>query len=1197
MTLPSLQTFAKPHVNIGLGAVRVVYKLLLTVFAVFMLLPFDASGSSLPDFQTQRTEYSVTNAANPQDSTSQQSHSVTPANPVRGELRGDETKTCTVSLKADQFIKFRVEQHGISLQVTLFDPLGGEVIQMESPAGAYGPILFSAIAAMSGDYRIELKPIDGWALSHPYEIFIDEAREAEQQDQRQVAAERAFSEGGKHWKSHDQASAIRSYQAANDFWEKTKNYHWQAAIQYALSGVYRDSDNVQSETHLKETLRILDIETAPNDWRLKASTLNDLGALYLERGGQNIEKATNFLDQAFTLYHAHDDRRGQASSLNNLAKIQFRNGNLSGARELIYRALELRRAENDQPAINNLTNALGVIADRLGEPDEALKYAEQALEKWEALGPIKASDKRRVASVLNTLATASDKLGQSDQALDYYDRALATYNEKDPLRAVALDSMGELYVVLGNSTKAKECYDKALRILEDTGEPDVDIKAGLLVHLGQLSIASGDVSNGIKKFEEALSLNPPVARQTNILTNLAAALAMDRNYQKAMATYSRTLELQNGRPDQQRGQALTLQKRGEMYALLDRKDEALNDLRSALPLWRAVKDQRGEAATLNAIARVEQTRGNLLSALNSNADAIRIVESLRTNISSHQLRTTYFATHENYYELDVDLKMQLSKIVKRSEYLAAALESSEKARARVLLDALNEAGVGRSIASETSDPRFSSMIEQRLKLLSTLADKAQARTRFLNGPHSAEQIAHLDRELQELSDKSDELQSQIRKQNPKFAKLTKPEPATLRQIQEQLDDDTSLVEYALGEPRSYVWVINRDSIDGVELKPRSEIESYAIRFKEALSARGRNEQDEVPAQKLARVKNAESDRAEASKLLSEAVLAPIASKLTRKRLLIVTDGALQMLPFTALPNPKLIAGATSPTPLMIENHELISLPSASVMVLQRKELAQRKSAPYVVAVIADPVFGKNDERAINASKTKATANRPEKKDANIELTSTVAVSRLTRAIEDVGLGEIRRLPFAGREASAILNIAPSNQSFSAIGFKANRATLNDPKLTQYRMIHLATHGVMDPKNPELSGVLLSMLNEKGKEQNGYVGLSEIYNLNLPADLVVLSACETGTGKLIKGEGLIALTRGFMYAGAARLVASLWKVDDQATALLMASFYKQMLINKLQPAAALREAQRQLAQQKRWSNPHYWAGFVIQGEWR
>jgi CHAT domain-containing protein len=138
---------------------------------------------------------------------------------------------------------------------------------------------------------------------------------------------------------------------------------------------------------------------------------------------------------------------------------------------------------------------------------------------------------------------------------------------------------------------------------------------------------------------------------------------------------------------------------------------------------------------------------------------------------------------------------------------------------------------------------------------------------------------------------------------------------------------------------------------------------------------------------------------------------------------------------------------------------------------------------------------------------------------------------------------------------------------------------------------------MNLSRPELSGVLFSMVDEKGKPQNGYLGLNEIYNLNLPAEMVVLSACETGIGKQIRGEGLIALTRGFMNAGAERVVASLWKVDDRATAELMGEFYNEMFVRKLKPAAALRAAQLTLSRRPARRNPHFWAGFVVQGEWR
>jgi CHAT domain-containing protein len=192
---------------------------------------------------------------------------------------------------------------------------------------------------------------------------------------------------------------------------------------------------------------------------------------------------------------------------------------------------------------------------------------------------------------------------------------------------------------------------------------------------------------------------------------------------------------------------------------------------------------------------------------------------------------------------------------------------------------------------------------------------------------------------------------------------------------------------------------------------------------------------------------------------------------------------------------------------------------------------------------------------------------------------------------------ITRLVFSRQEAQAILSLAPRATSFAALDFKASRATAISGELSKYGIIHFATHGLLNNKHPELSGILLSMVDEKGRPQDGFLQLSDIYDLNLPADLVVLSACETGLGRTVNGEGLIGLTRGFMYAGAARIVASLWKVDDAATAALMEQFYREMLTNGLTPAAALRVAQRQISQQKRWRSPYYWAGFVLQGEWR
>jgi CHAT domain-containing protein len=206
-----------------------------------------------------------------------------------------------------------------------------------------------------------------------------------------------------------------------------------------------------------------------------------------------------------------------------------------------------------------------------------------------------------------------------------------------------------------------------------------------------------------------------------------------------------------------------------------------------------------------------------------------------------------------------------------------------------------------------------------------------------------------------------------------------------------------------------------------------------------------------------------------------------------------------------------------------------------------------------------------------------------------------------KALRDVNESEaeigLSSLPFTRREATSIVKLLPQRQRFLALDFKASKATATSPELSQYRIVHFATHGLLDSIRPELSGLVLSLVDEQGNPQDGFLQLHEVYNLNLPAELIVLSSCRTGLGKEIRGEGMVGLTRGFMYAGAARLVTSLWKVDDEATAELMKRFYTKMLGESERPASALRAAQIEMWRQKDWKSPFYWAAFTFQGEWR
>jgi CHAT domain-containing protein len=304
-------------------------------------------------------------------------------------------------------------------------------------------------------------------------------------------------------------------------------------------------------------------------------------------------------------------------------------------------------------------------------------------------------------------------------------------------------------------------------------------------------------------------------------------------------------------------------------------------------------------------------------------------------------------------------------------------------------------------------------------------------------------------------------------------------------------------------------------------------------------------------------------------------------------LLIVSDGILQYIPFAALPIPD---RSGDPIPLIVE-HEIVDLPSASILAEIRRQQTSRPRVFGKIALLADPVFDAGDPRVASGTQGRPTGSFANKPTAD-----------LTRAENDLGLlrnghAYLPRLLYTRAEATAVMALVPPESGFQALDFDASRATAMSDLLARYRVIHFATHGLLNNKHPELSGLVFSLVNRQGKRQDGFLKLQDVYDLNLHADLVVLSGCETGLGAEISGEGLISLTRGFIYAGASRVVASLWSVSDSATASLMAAFYNAMEKDNMRPAEALRAAQIQMLTQRQWRSPYYWAAFQIQGEWR
>jgi CHAT domain-containing protein len=298
--------------------------------------------------------------------------------------------------------------------------------------------------------------------------------------------------------------------------------------------------------------------------------------------------------------------------------------------------------------------------------------------------------------------------------------------------------------------------------------------------------------------------------------------------------------------------------------------------------------------------------------------------------------------------------------------------------------------------------------------------------------------------------------------------------------------------------------------------------------------------------------------------LTRQLLSPVAALLGAKRLIVVADRAMHDVPFGVLPHPK------DGRPLL-SSHDITLIPSASMLVALRRGLSRRPPPPKLLAVIADPVFERADVRVRADAASPSPASYP-----------------LSR--------RVARLPFSRDEADGILDLAPVNQRLRAVDFDASRATATGPELGEYRFVHFATHAVRDDDHPELSGILLSLVDRRGQAQDGFLRLHDVVRLKLNADVVVLSACETGLGTSVSNHGPTGLAQGIFAAGAARVVSSLWKVDDEATAELMRLFYRRLLAGSTSAAAALRDAQMAMMARPRWRDPYYWSSFVIQGGW-
>jgi CHAT domain-containing protein/tetratricopeptide (TPR) repeat protein len=849
--------------------------------------------------------------------------------------------------------------------------------------------------------------------------------------------------------------------------------------------------------------------------------------------------------------------------------------------EKLENSVDFFRKSNDRYMEGLALFSLGTAIAESGDYRKAQPLFKNASEVFHALGAT-----HDEANAINSEAGAFDVVGEPQQALRLYEQALGLFRATgDPKEAILLSNIGWTQSTLGNWGAALEGYRHSLDLLR--AAPNYWMQAHVLANMGVVYRQLGDPDRAEALFNQSIPLWNRIgdrrgeATTLDALTNMyisenlpAKALPVleraeagwrasgdKRGLAEALA-YAARARTQLGQFDAARAsiaESLQLarqvhdrQKTGMALAELARTDllsahpgDAVEAGAQALVEFRAIGDRDHEALSLETIARAESDRGHLQMARSRMEEALRLTEENRGATNSEQLRASFFATRQESYSFYIDLLMRLGDT-------EAALQANERSRARSLLDMLAASGAD---IRQGVDPKLLA----RERDISDRLNAKGARLLPLLGRDDP-QAAALSAEIRDLQSEYQDVEAAIRSASPRYAALTQPAPLTVAQIRrEVLDPDTLLLEYSLGEKRSWLWVVSLDQLHAFPLPSRAEIEAQASRVYELLSKHGQ-----------------ETEIASAVQKLREMTLAPAAADLGSKRLAIVADGALQRIPFAILAGPDV--------------REVAMLPSASAIAALRAQTADRKPAPKLLAVFADPVFDSSDPRA-HAGAQLALAQPPN--SSTSRLLEQLAV---TQSGGDLHL-RIPRLPFTAQEADAILHVAHDPSDLKATGFDASRAEALSGILGQYRYLHFATHGYLDTERPELSALVLSQLDRQGRPADGFLRVNDIYNSRLSADLVVLSACQTGLGKEVRGEGLMGLTRAFMYAGVPRVIVSLWSVDDRATAELMSAFYRSLLRDHKRPSEALLDAQLELRKHKEWQSPYYWAAFVQQGDWR
>ncbi|HEU4931527.1 MAG TPA: tetratricopeptide repeat protein, partial [Pyrinomonadaceae bacterium] len=840
------------------------------------------------------------------------------------------------------------------------------------------------------------------------------------------------------WTQNSFRQAIPQYDRAALIWSSISDFVRASEATRKSADVYFHLSEYPEA--LKRYQKALALAERAGDWLAKAQALSQ-GARVQSYLGHN-DLAEKQLTETMRLFKEHEADRDSFSTnaygdvLSNLAEVSYAKGDFLKSSKQFEEALKIFDTDRKGEARARLF--LGYIAGGVGDLERARNEISRARELYTEINN-KAGEGLAVTALglWHSSQDIEKSLTFHKEAFEIFHSIGDRYGE-----AIALNAIGQSYEILDDQQLALNSYEQALRRFEDIGAVD---------GISTSSFKIARMHNLAERFEQALSYYDRCVKVSRAagkvrtegfaLNEIATLYVKQGLHERAAVQYQKILNFFESIRDL-RGQATTLNSYGDLLLQREEKQKALELYLRALPLSEKVGDEDIRTATLYNLARTHLKLGAADVALSFIQRSLKNIDDLRSTVRSPEFRATYISGVQKHYELCINILMQLDKLRPGEGFAARAFIVSEKNRSRVLLDLVNEsrANIREGAAKELLDR------ERRLRGLIQL--QAQYRMGLMLSEKNSDEIADVENQLSQLRADYQAVEAQLRQHNPRLLSLEQS-TLTLEQVQSELrDGDSMLLEYSLGEERSYLWAVTSNSFQTYELPARIVIEDHARECYRLLTARQGTFDNEYPE----KVDASDTLDLEERRKLGEILLGPLVGRIGNKRLLVVSQGALQYVPFDAL----LVPNTTKTT--LVETNEVVVLPSVSTLIAMRSAHNHSRSTSKLVAVIADPVFSVSDDRVQRRATEPAVAQAASGKVTDQTLPKTPAI-----LMRD---GALQRLTHASEEADAISGIAPWATTMVAKGFDASRETAMSSGIGQYQIVHFATHGFLNSEHPE-----------------------------------------------------------------------------------------------------------------------------------